>query len=73
MLWAYSLSAFLTYILKKSKTAIFISSIFAILTELLQYFEIFNGTFDIIDILCEILAVCLSSYLTKKLIYEKNC
>ena len=72
MMWAYSLAAFLVSIIKNKKTAMLISSGFAILSELLQYLGVFKGTFDFIDIICELVAINMAAYLVGGLINKKN-
>ncbi len=70
-LWAYALYFSLLFILGNSKPcrllAFVICSIVSALTEIAQLFAIFPGTFDIMDILTEIISVTLAFYLSNNL------
>lgn len=61
MLWAYSLSAVLILLTGSRRTALLIGGIFAAGTEYLQYFGIFEGTFDYLDIVCEWAAILIAA------------
>ena len=62
MLWAYSLCVCLMWVIKKRSIALLISSIFAVATESLQFFGMISGTFDPLDIICEITAILAAGY-----------
>lgn len=67
-LWAYSLAFSLTYIeLNKTQTFI-ITLLTGIIFELFQKIHLIKGTFDILDILVELLA-CVICYIYRS-IYE---
>lgn len=61
MLWAYSLSAVLILLTGSRRTALLIGGLFAAMTEYLQYFRIFEGTFDYLDIVCEWAAILIAA------------
>ena len=62
MLWAYSLCVCLMWVIKKRSISFLISSLFAVTTELLQFFGMISGTFDPLDIICEITAILAAGY-----------
>ncbi len=66
MMWAYSLMFTLTYILSDSNTALIISVIFSITIELFQLSPLIKGTFDVYDILAEIITVIIAFFIIKK-------
>lgn len=70
ILWAYALTHSLYLALHAFKHRILISAIisicFAIILELLQLLGCVAGTFDILDILFQIAAVCLAAALIKR-------
>ena len=61
MLWAYSLSAVLIWLTSSRRAALLIGGLFAAVTEYLQYFGIFEGTFDYLDIVCEWAAILIAA------------
>ena len=72
ILWAYSLTFAVMLTLKYSKKNLlltfFICVGFAVLTEFFQKYQLFPGTFDVLDMLFEALSVCLALIIIK--IYE---
>lgn len=70
ILWAYSLFFALFYILKPFKSRIMFAamlSIFlSIFVEILQYIQIINGTFDILDITFEITVIIFAVIILKR-------
>ena len=74
MLWAYSLTFALYLCFQVFKSPLIItsvtSSVFAIIIELLQINNIINGTFDILDIITELLAISLAIIIMKH--FEKQ-
>lgn len=74
MLWAYSLTFALYLCFQVFKHPLIItsvtSSVFAIIIELLQINNIINGTFDILDIITELLAISLAIIIMKH--FEKQ-
>ena len=65
MVWAYSFS-FVAYLIIKNKSAIIISAIFCCLMELIQLFPNVNGTFDILDMLYETIAITIAFIIIEK-------
>ncbi len=69
MLWAYSLTFALYLCFKVFKKPLIIttatSSLFAVTIELLQINGVINGTFDILDIISELLAISLAIIIIK--------
>jgi len=72
MLWAYAFTWLSYLILEKYKVAITISAIFCILIEVIQIFSFVPGTFDVLDIIFEIVAVLLAAILIGKNIGGKS-
>ena len=72
MLWAYSLSAVLMLITNKKRISLVLAGGFAILMEFCQYINIFEGTFDFFDIVCELIAIYITKYTIGGIIYEKE-
>ena len=70
ILWAYALTFSLYPCFKVFKRPLIItcvtSSIFAVIIELLQINGIMNGTFDILDIVFEIVAIILATIIIKR-------
>lgn len=60
-LWAYSLAFSLTYIELNNKETFIITLSSGVVFELLQMMHLIKGTFDILDILVELLA-CIVCY-----------
>lgn len=60
-LWAYSLAFSLTYIELNNKETLIITLSSGVVFELLQMMHLIKGTFDILDILVELLA-CIVCY-----------
>ena len=69
MLWAYSLTFALYLCFRVFKKPLIItsvtSSLFAIIIELLQINGVINGTFDILDIISELVAIYLAVIMIK--------
>lgn len=61
-LWAYSLAFSLTYIELNNKETFIITLSTGVVFELLQMMHLIKGTFDILDILVELLA-CIICYI----------
>ena len=74
MLWAYSLTFALYLCFRVFKKPLIIttatSSLFAVIIELLQINNVINGTFDILDIIFELLAIFLAIITVKH--FEKQ-
>ncbi len=72
VLWAFSFTFAVSATLKKNKFNYCISFVvvvfFGICFEVLQYFNVIPGTFDIYDILCEVIAVFTATVLVYLLI-----
>ena len=70
ILWAYSLTFSLYSCFKNFNHSLLvsyiISSVFALIIELLQLFNVITGTFDILDILLEFSAIILAVIIIKK-------
>lgn len=70
ILWAYSLTFSLYLCFKQFKNSLFIigalSIAFALIMELLQLFNVINGTFDILDIILEFSAILFAVIIIKR-------
>lgn len=75
-LWAYSLSAILFELFKSFKHSWIFSSLISISLgismELLQYYNVVAGTFDVWDIIVEIIAVIVSILIIKSIFREEK-
>lgn len=69
MLWAYSLTFTVFYILPRKKKLIsaFIVMFFTLLMELLQISDYISGTFDFFDIFAELIAATVAYMFIKKI------
>lgn len=76
MLWAYSLTFALYLCFRVFKKPLIItsvtSSLFAIIIELLQINDVINGTFDILDIISELVAISLAVIMIKFIEKQKK-
>lgn len=70
VLWAYSLTFSLWAVLCPWKNAVLFSVVLAFVAgvsfELLQFFEVMSGTFDIFDIILELMAASLAAVVIKR-------
>lgn len=71
MLWAYSLSCTLILLTSNIFLSFVLSGGFAVLIEYCQYFGIFEGTFDYLDIACELIAIFITKLTTRRFLNEK--
>ncbi len=76
ILWAYSLTFALYLCFRVFKKPLIItsvtSSLFAIIIELLQINGVINGTFDILDIISELVAISLAVIMIKFIEKQKK-
>ncbi len=70
ILWAYALVFVLYFVLGNSaarvKTTLLIALVFSTVMEVMQLFPIIPGTFDVMDILAEAIAVIIAVFVIKK-------
>ncbi len=75
-LWAFSLESCIMLIFNGCKRqlliSVIISSLFSVIIEVLQKFELIFGVFDIIDLACEIIAVILAGLIINFLLGGKS-
>ena len=71
-IWAYCLFFSLNFITKAHNKSLFISIIFCIAIECFQKTAILAGTFDIIDIVLEIIAIIIALSISLFFIKEKK-
>ena len=72
-LWAYAFTSFVVWILEYKKWVLALTAVFMVSMELLQLFFPALGTFDIFDILAEIVAGIIAVFISRRRIgNEKN-
>ena len=73
LLWAYSLMSLVSMMFKDSKAVYAISFVFIIAMEMMQMVPSIPGTFDVIDIVIEMIAGLIAIRINKRREnYEKN-
>lgn len=76
MCWAYAIIFCLVPIIGLSKKHIMLSTwigiVFSIFMEVLQYFSVINGTFDIWDIILEVMACLIASLMIYTITWRKK-
>lgn len=66
MLWAYSLTISLAYLLRKEATILFILILFSFFIESLQYINFAMGSFDLFDVFFEIITGIIAIFIFKR-------
>lgn len=76
MLWAYSFLITVCWIMGLNKkgmlSALLISTAFETAVELLQYFGVFSGTFDLFDLLAELLSSMIGVMVLSIFVFRKE-
>ena len=76
MLWAYSLTCSVIFVLGYSHKNMLITFLicvcFEIVIEIMQHTSFFHGTFDVLDIILEMFSTCLALIIIKKYEEEKT-